>query len=51
MQVALFFAYVDADFHGMVGPHPLAYLKLDTVIEPVPVDTFKRRLGWFSIFF
>ena len=49
-KVALWLAHIDANLHGMVGPHKLEYLRLDAVVERVPVDTSVTQRRWFGSF-
>lgn len=49
-KVALWLAHIDATLHSMVGPHKLEYLRLDAVVEPVPVDTSVTQRRWFGVF-
>ena len=43
-------AHIDAELSSKVGPFSLDYLRLDSVIEPVPIDVSSRQRRWFSFF-
>jgi hypothetical protein len=50
VQIALLMAYIDSSLASRVGPFTLEYLKLDTVVEPVPLDVSARQKRWFNFF-
>lgn len=50
VQVALWLAHIQVDLNSRVGPFSLDYLRLQEVIEPVPLGTVAHQRRWWAFF-